>query len=413
MVKIKDLYLEIIKDSRGEDTLKATIQSGGFSASSSIPKGKSRGEKEAMLLPIEKVVINFEKIKPLIINQNFVSIKDFDDFLINLDGTPNKKKLGGNLTLVLSQAFARLISKTNQKELYQTLEEEFFILNPALEMKIKNNPYPYFFFNLLNGGKHAPYGPYIQEYLIIPQTINPKESLSLAIEFFQNLKIFIIQNYSQVKFGDEGGALLPSNDYKEPLEIFSKIRKQMNLEEKILFGLDVAASSFYNKEEKRYHLAPGYELTSKDLLNLYLELNNQYSFFSLEDPFEENDFESFSKITKEIGERVLIIGDDLTATNKEILKKAIDKNSINSLIIKPTQIGTVSETLITIGLAHREGIKPIISHRSAETDDDFIADLAIATKAYGLKAGAPQPLERMVKYKRVIQIFNFKFPIFK
>lgn len=403
MPKIEDIQLNIIKDSRGEDTLEATMIGEKIAASSNIPKGKSRGEKEAAMVSPEKALINFKRIKPSILNQSFNSLFDFDNFLIDLDQTKNKQNLGGNLTLVLSQAFAKFLSKYKQKELWQTLEEEFFILNPALEKTLTFSP-PLFFFNLLNGGKHAPYGPYIQEYLIIPQTNDPKKSLSLAIEFLQNLKIYIIQNYSQCNFGDEGGVLIPSNDYEEPLQIFKKIRSQMKLEEEISFGLDVAASSFYNKEEKTYHLVPARTLNSAGLLETYLSLNEKYNLFSLEDPFEENDFESFRDLKQKIGEGTLIIGDDLTVTNKEILNNAVENDAINGIIIKPTQIGTVTETLQTIGLAHRKGIKSIISHRSAETTDDFIADLTIATRAFGLKAGSPQNPERVVKYKRVINI---------
>ncbi|MGC8880756.1 MAG: hypothetical protein ACP5OX_00525 [Minisyncoccia bacterium] len=411
MVKIEEIKLEIIKDSRNENTLQATIKSGNFTATSSIPKGKSRGEKEVFLAPIDKVLLNFEKIKFQILNHSFSSLFDFDKFLINLDGTLNKQNLGGNLTLVLSQAFAKLLAQLKQKELWQILEEEFFILNPSLEQNLsKNKKAPYFFFNILNGGQHAPYGPYIQEYLIIPLTNNPYQSLVTATEFFQNLKIYITQRYAQCQTGDEGGALLPENDYEQPLKIFEQIKNEMKnknrLEIDIAFGLDIAASSFYRPEEKNYHLAPGLSLTNSELLEIYQYLSDFYHLFSIEDPFEENDFESFGELNKKIGERTLIIGDDLTVTNKEILHKAIEKNSLGAVIIKPTQIGTITETLETIGLAQRKGIKTIISHRSAETMDDFIADLAVATKAFGLKAGAPQTPERVVKYKRVIQIFK-------
>ena len=407
MPKIEDIQLNIIKDSKGEDTLKAVMTTENISACSSVPKGKSRGEKEAAVVSIEKVLMNFEKIKPKILNQSFNCLFDFDNFLIDLDQTKNKQNLGGNLTLVLSQTFARFLSLYKQKELWQTLEEEFFILNPALEKTLTFSP-PLFFFNLLNGGKHAPYGPYIQEYLIIPQTNSPQKSLSLAIEFLQNLKIYIIQNYSQCNFGDEGGVLIPSNDYEEPLKIFKEIISKMDSEIEISFGLDVAASSFYHKEEETYHLAPSRTLSSQELLETYLDLNKKYNLFSLEDPFEENDFESFKNLKQKIGERTLIIGDDLTVTNSQILNQAAQNDAISGIIIKPTQIGTITETLQTIGLAHRKGIKAIISHRSAETTDDFIADLAIATRAYGLKSGSPQNPERVVKYKRVISILNNK-----
>jgi len=190
------------------------------------------------------------------------------------------------------------------------------------------------------------------------------------------------------------------------LEIFSQIRKELKLEKDIGFSLDVAASSFYNKETKDYGLLPTRNFSSGELLEIYKGLNKKYQLCSLEDPFEENDFENFQKITSLFSRKTIIIGDDLTVTNPKLLAKAAEQKAISGIIIKPTQIGTITETLKTIALAHQKQIKIIISHRSAETLDDFIADLTVASGAWGLKAGAPQPEERMVKYRRVISIIN-------
>ena len=405
MIKIDEIGLRIIKDSRNEDTLEATMKSGPFEVSSNIPKGKSRGEREAYLVDVQTALKNFEKIKPVILKQNFESLIDFDYFLLQLDGTDNKKNLGGNLTLVLSQTFARLVAKTQGLELWQYLREELLIIAPELKNTLKKGT-PYFLFNLINGGQHAPYGPKIQEYLLVPKIDNPRVSLELAEIFFAGLKEYFLKEYGENKFGDEGGLLISENNYEKPLEVFSQVRKELKLEKDVGFSLDAAASSFYHKETKNYGLLPTQKFSSKELREVYQELNKKYHLISVEDPFEENDFENFQKITSLFTRKTIIIGDDLTVTNPKLLAKAATEKAIAGIIIKPTQIGTITETLKTIALAHQKQIKIIVSHRSAETLDDFIADLTVASNAWGLKAGAPQPEERMVKYRRVISIIN-------
>jgi len=424
MFKIDDIKLKIIKDSRGEDTLEAVMKSGPFEVSSSIPKGKSRGEREAYLVDPQTALTNFEKIKTGLLKQSFESLIDFDNCLSKTDGTDNKKNLGGNLTLVLSQAFARLAAKTQGLKLWQYLREELFAIAPELKNTLKKISSPFFLFNLINGGQHAPYGPKIQEYLLVPKIDNPRVSLELAEIFFAGLKEYFLKEYGENKFGDEGGLLMPENNYEKPLEVFSQVRKELKLEKDVGFSLDAAASSFYHKETKNYGLLPTQKFSSKELREIYQELNKKYHLISVEDPFEENDFENFQKITslftrKTIilsgarnkvlpsrARQVLIIGDDLTVTNPKLLAKAATEKAISGIIIKPTQIGTITETLKTIALAHQKQIKIIVSHRSAETLDDFIADLTVASNAWGLKAGAPQPEERMVKYNRIIEILS-------
>lgn len=406
MFKIDDIQLKIIKDSRKEDTLEVIMKSNRDEASSSIPHGKSRGEREAYFVDVQTAYANFEKIKSLILEKDFESLNDFDQFLLKIDGTENKKNLGGNLILVLSQTFARLASKLEGLQLWQYLRQELIQLAPDLQNTFSEKEFsaPYFLFNLINGGQHAPYGPKIQEYLLIPQIKDPKVSLELAEQFFFKLKEFFLKIYGEIKFGDEGGLLIPENDYEKPLEIFSLIKKELNLEDKVGFGLDIAASSFYNPERKAYELLPLKYYLGEQLKEIYEVLNKKYNFISLEDPFEQNDWNNFQQLTSSFNGKTIIIGDDLTVTNPQLLTKAINEKAISGIIIKPTQIGTITETLKTIILAHQNQLKIIVSHRSAETLDDFIADLAIASKAWGLKAGAPQTEERMVKYKRVIQI---------
>jgi len=408
MIKIGEITLKIIKDSRQDDTLEAIMKSGSFEVSSSIPKGKSLGEREACLVNPQDALLNFEKIKPELLKQNFESNLDFDNFLLRLDGTDNKRNLGGNLTLVLSQAFARLVSSIKELELWQYLRKILLELSPDLKDRLNKLTPPFLLFNLINGGQHAPSGPKIQEYLLVPQTNNPRVSLEIAEIFFAGLKEYFLKEYGENKFGDEGGLLIPESNYEKPLEIFSQIRKELKLEKEVGFSLDVAASSFYDKTIKGYRLFLDKSVSSEELLDIYRALNKKYHLISVEDPFEENDFESFKKITALFGKKTIIIGDDLTVTNPKLLVKAAEQKAISGIIIKPTQIGTITETLKTVAFAHQKQIKIIISHRSAETLDDFIADLAVASNAWGLKAGAPQPEERMVKYKRVIEILKHK-----
>jgi len=397
-MKIDNIILKIVPDSRGQETLKATMKSGNIEVSSSIPQGKSKGEKEAFVLEPHTASRKFEMIKGQVTDVEFSGLKDFDNYLLRLDGTENKSNLGGNLILVLSQAFCRLMAKSEGIELWQYLEKQLTVS--------KEKEAPYFLFNLINGGKHAIYGPKIQEYIIVPQVDNPKVSLEVAQIFFAGLKEYFKKEYEENKFGDEGGLLISEDNYEKPLKILNQIKKELNLENKIKFSLDIAASSFYDKEKQVYLLEKDKSFSKGELREIYKKIILKYDILSIEDPFEEKDWESFQRLTSEVGDKAIIIGDDLTVTNPELVKKAIEMKAISGVIIKPTQIGTISETLETIDLANKHNLKIVISHRSAETNDHFIADLAWASRAWGLKAGAPNQEERMVKYNRIIKIYE-------
>ena len=397
-MRIDDIILKIVLDSRKQETLKAIMKSGNIEVSSSVPQGKSKGEKEAYVLEPHSAIRRFEMIKNQIIDIEFSGLKEFDNYLLRIDGTENKTNLGGNLILVLSQTFCHLIAKSEGLALWQYLEKQLSI---SSEKKA-----PHLLFNLINGGKHAAYGPKIQEYMIVPQVDDPKVSLEVAQIFFAGLKEYFKKEYGENKFGDEGGLLIPEDNYEKPLKILNQIKKELNLENKIKFSLDVAASSFYNKKEQVYLLEKDKSFSKEELGQIYKKLISEYDILSLEDPFEENDWESFQKLTSEVGDKAIIIGDDLTVTNPKLLKKAIETKAITGVIVKPTQIGIISETLKTIDLANKYDLKIVISHRSAETDDHFISDLAWASRAWGLKAGAPNQEERMVKYNRMIKIYE-------
>ena len=278
-MKIDDIILKIISDSRGKETLKATIKSGNIEVSSSVPQGKSKGEKEAYVLEPHSAIRKFEIIKNQIIDIEFSNLKEFDNYLLRLDGTKNKSNLGGNLILVLSQAFCRLMAKSEEIELWQYLEKQLTVS--------KEKKAPHFLFNLINGGKHAIYGPKIQEYMIVPQVDDPKVSLEVAEIFFAGLKEYFKKEYGENKFGDEGGLLIPKGDYEESLKILEQIKKELNLEDRIKFSLDVAASSFYDKEKRAYLLEEDKSFSKEELSEIYKKIILKYDILSLEDPFED------------------------------------------------------------------------------------------------------------------------------
>ena len=314
-MRIDDIFLKIIFDSRRQKTLKATMKSGNIEVNSSIPQGKSTGEGEVYILEPYSVIRKFEMIKDKIIDVEFSNLKDFDNYLLRLDGTENKSNLGGNLILVLSQTFCRLAAKLENLELWQYLETQ---LSVSIEKKV-----PFFLFNLINGGKHAVYGPKIQEYMIVPQVDDPKISLEVAQVFFTGLKEYFKKEYGENKFGDEGGLLIFDDDYEKPLKILNQIKKELNLEDKVKFSLDIAASSFYDKEKQIYLLEKDKGFTKEELGEIYKKIISEYDIFSLEDPFEEKDWESFQKLVFDAGNKTVIIGDDLTVTNPEMVKKLV------------------------------------------------------------------------------------------
>lgn len=397
-MRIDDIFLKIILDSRGQETLQASMRSGNREAVSSVPQGKSKSRQEAAVLEARTAVRKFALIKDKIAGAEFIDLAEFDAYLAMLDNTPDKSRLGGNLLLVLSQVFCRLQAQEQNLELWQYLAAELEISEEATA--------PFFLLNLINGGKHAPYGPQPQEYLIIPQTANPQEAWDMAQTFFQKLQDKFQKKYVANQFGDEGGLLIPSDDYEEPLRLLKETRDNLGWQEKVRFALDMAASSFYRGAEKDYELEKGKFFSGAALAEIYERWADEYGICSIEDPFMEEDWAGFADLNKRLAGRTEIIGDDLTATNPKLVEKAAAARAVSGMIIKPTQIGSVSETLRAIKTARENNLKIIISHRSAETADHFIADLAWASRAWGLKAGAPMPEERVVKYKRMMAIYH-------
>lgn len=370
-MKIEDIKLKIIPDSRGKDTLEATLRSGNLEASASVPSGKSTGATEVAVLPPQQALTKLSWLISQLKDHQFATLDQFDGMLITLDGTPNKQSLGGNLILVLSMAFARLLAKDANLELFEFLAR----ISGTKEIKM-----PLCFFNLINGGLHAENSLPFQEYLLIPQTNSPKESLEIVNRAIELLEEKIQKEYGRVRHGDEGGFAIPSND---PLQ---GLRLLQNIEGKL--GLDVAASTMAEKQS----------------IEFYKSIVEKFPILSIEDPYPEEDWDDFSKITAELGDKIWIIGDDLLTTNVSRIKSAYERKAANAVLIKPNQIGTITETIQAVNLAKSYGWKIVVSHRSGETMDTFIADLAVGVGADGLKSGCPLQKERLVKYQRLVEI---------
>ena len=418
--KITKIITEEIKDSRGNPTIKVTVftcppleGAEDVFDSFSVPSGASTGVHEAHELRdpepeqtlngtgpdgkggMKKVIWNIENIiAPVLVGQNVLNQEEIDRLMIKLDGTKNKDNLGGNAMIGVSIACAKVAAKVSSLETFEylrTLKE----IKPSRKI-------PYLYINLINGGKHAKDNLAFQEYHIVPDIDYVNEAVEIGIKIQNTLKEMIMKELGEesVILGDEGGFAPKISDIRKPLEYLSRAIKENGLKGKVRLALDVAASSFY---KDGMYKVDGKNITKEELMKIYSDLIVEFDLLSIEDAFGEEDFGSFRKL-KENNKGLLVVGDDLTVTNALLLEKAIKEKSINAMIIKPNQIGTLSETLETMRLARENDIELIVSHRSGETDDDFIADLAYAFGCFGLKSGAPSKPERKVKYDRLIKI---------
>lgn len=387
-MKISNIELKIIQDSRGENTLEATMASGGLTAVSSVPSGKSKGKLEMFSIDPQIALPKLGKIKNEILNIDFSAVSEFDNFLKKLDDTSNKSNLGGNLILVLSVCFTKLFAKFNNLQTYQLIAR---ILGKNPEK------FPFLFFNLIGGGLHAQDSLPFQEYILVTKFETPSKGLEYARMTVEKLKLDISKNFGEGGHGDEGTFSIKSSDPILGLEVLSR-----NLDDQsVSLALDVAGSSFYNNGE--YRIGEKVFNTTQ-MLDLYQNLSVKFPLMSIEDPFSEDDKRGFVQICQILKDKVWIIGDDLTVTNKDLIQKAVVEKQVTGVIIKPNQIGSVSETLESIKLAQSYNLKIIVSHRSGETNDDFIADLAFGVSADGLKSGAPTQPQRLAKYNRLIEI---------
>ena len=406
--KIEKILAEEIKDSRGNPTIKVTVWAGDKFDSFSVSSGASTGSHEAHELRdmdgkgVKNAIgkVN-DVIAPALVGQDVFNQEKIDEIMIKLDGTSNKDNFGGNSMIGVSIACAKTAAKVANKEVYQYLRTLAEILPRGGRGKPSRKT-PYLFMNLIEGGKHTDSGLAFQEYHIVPQIEDAKEAVDIAITVQNTLREIIMKDLGEesVILGDEGGFAPKTIDIEKPLVYLSEALKKNNLQDKVRLALDVAALSFY---DNGLYKVSGKSISKEELMTIYDSLIKEFNLLSIEDPFHEEDFESFGKLKKQ-HPNFLVVGDDLTVTNPILLKSAIKNSSINSMIIKPNQIGTLSETLETMKLARENNIELIVSHRSGETDDDFIADLAFAFNCFGLKSGSPKKPERMLKYDRLIKI---------
>lgn len=401
-IPITQVSAEEIKDSRGNPTLKVKITAGESEGEFSVPSGASTGAREAHELrdPDGKgIKAALDKVNtiiaPALIGKNVLDQEGIDNALQILDGTEDKSNLGGNAMIGASIAAAVAAAKARGQEVFEYLGN-YLGASPRR---------PRLYMNLINGGKHAAGGAAFQEYILVPDTEDPKEAVAIGMRVQNTLKEIISEKYGaeSLIYGDEGGFAVKASDVREPLRMLRDAVKQNGLENEVRLALDVAANSFYMGGD---YIIAGEKISKEALLQIYKELADEFNLLSIEDPFEEEDFESFAKLRAERPE-LLVVGDDLTVTNAARLAQAVEKKSINAMIIKPNQIGTLTETIETIKEARASGVEIIVSHRSGETQDTFIADLAVASGAFGLKAGAPSRPERLRKYDRLINIFHY------
>ncbi len=408
MLTIKDIHALEVMDSRGNPTIQASvILSDNTKASAIVPSGASTGKREALelrdndktrflgkgvLRACENVnsVIKHHLIGLEAINQAFV-----DERLRALDGTPNYANLGANAVLGVSMALARASAKALNLPLYRYLGGANALTLPVPML------------NIINGGTHANNSIDFQEYMIMPLGFESfKEALRASAEVYHTLKKLLDGKNQLTSVGDEGGFAPNFNNNVEPLEAISQAIEKAGykLGEEIVLALDVASSELVD-ENFNYHLKGENKiLDSHELVAYYKELVAKYPIVSIEDGLSEDDWEGWAFLSKELGRQIQLVGDDLFVTNANILQKGIEKNIANAILIKPNQIGTVSETLETIRLAKHHAYQCVMSHRSGESEDSFIADFAVALNTGEIKTGSTARSERIAKYNRLLEI---------
>ena len=405
MAKIKSVKGRQVFDSRGNPTVEAEIfLDDGSSASAISPSGASTGAFEAHELrdkdknrflgkSVKKAVENInKKIGSSLKGLDPADQSKIDKVLLDLDGSENKKNLGANATLAVSLANSKSAALSVKKPLYKNLGKSFSLPNPLM--------------NIINGGAHADNDLKIQEFMIRPDSAkNFMDAVEKCFLVIQNLKSLLKSKKMLTNVGDEGGFAPSINTNEEALElIVNSIEKsKLTPGKDVVICLDVAANELINKEGQ-YTIQSSNFSSVDDVVSYYKKLTSNYPIKSIEDPFAEEDWESWKKITAEIGKNVQIVGDDLFVTNSKRLKKGIDNKSANSILVKPNQIGTLSETLEVVKMAKKANFNTIISHRSGDTEDTFIADLAVATESSQIKTGSLARSERVAKYNRLLRI---------
>ena len=418
MKKISKVSSREILDSRGNPTVEVDVSlSDGSNGRAAVPSGASTGTHEAMELRdgdrsrflgkgVLRAVTNVtDIIGPAVVGMNAGNQRELDEALINLDGTENKSSLGANSILGVSMASCRAAAASAGVSLFQHLSDGNATLLPIPMM------------NILNGGQHADNNVDIQEFMIFPVGAGSfAEALRMGTETFHHLKAVLKSKGLSTSVGDEGGFAPSLSSNEEALEMILEATEKTgySIGSDLVLALDVAASEIY--KNGIYHLeSEGKALSAEELIDYYISLVKKYPIVSIEDGLAEDDWEGWQKLNTALGSKVQIVGDDLTVTNTVRLQRAIDEQVMNAILIKLNQVGTVSETINTIRLARKNGLATIVSHRSGETEDTFIADFSVAMGAGQMKTGSASRSERICKYNQLLRIeeelgSNAKFP---
>lgn len=403
-MKITNIKAREILDSRGNPTVEVDVTlENNMMARAAVPSGASTGEREALEMRDNdknrfggKGVLNTvknvnERIKPVIVGMDVFDQYSIDTAMLELDGTKTKSNLGANAILGVSMACLKAAAKAKNIPLYKYVGEGTTLPVPMM--------------NILNGGAHADNKLDFQEFMIIPQRDTIHERVRVGSEVFHALKKVLNERKLSTGVGDEGGFAPDLNSNTEGFELIMEAIKKAGYEpgKDVKLAIDVAASEFY--QDGKYNLVgEGRSLTTDELIDFYKELVSKYPIISIEDPVDENDWEGFAKITRELGDKIQLVGDDLFVTNKECLQKGINMKAGNAILLKVNQIGSITETLETIKLAKENGYKTIISHRSGETEDTTIADLAVGLDLGQIKTGSMSRTDRICKYNQLMRI---------
>lgn len=407
MSVVRRIKARRILDSRGFPTVQADVTlAGGICASAAVPSGASTGSHEALELrdggreylgkDIKKALKNIAKIEKLLKGFSIYDLQKIDRMMIAADGTENKSKLGANAMLAVSMAAARAGALQSDAALYKYIRKVY-------GLKHKNYILPAPMLNIINGGKHADSGIDVQEFMIVPTGIKKfGESLRASVEIYHHLKKLLKSKNHIISVGDEGGFAPKIARHNNVLKmIMDAIRKAGYGKKQISLALDCAASEFYSGGSYKFE---NRKSDYKRLTRIYAGWVKKYPIISIEDPLSEDDWQGWKYLTAKLGSEIKIIGDDLFVTSCKRLAYGIENKSANAILIKLNQIGTVSETMEVIANAQNNGFSTVISHRSGETEDTFIADLAVAVNAGAIKTGAPARSERTCKYNRLLRI---------
>jgi len=416
MATIKNIYAHEIIDSRGYPTIEGTLTlSDDRVVKTSVPSGTSVGKHEALELRdgdstrfdgmgvLKAVALINEQIGPKLKNVSALKQKDIDGWLINADGTKNKSKLGGNTTLTISQLITKAAALSQGVPLFKYINDLYKSLFKQ-EIKIAKIPSP--IFNIINGGKHANNNLEIQEFQVIPSSsLSFEKAYRLGVELYHELMRVLEYRNANISVGEEGGFAPNFPKNIDALEAINETisRKKLKPGVDVFLGMDIAASHFF--EGQRYKLKESEKpMSTKEFIDFILNMIKNYAFLVLEDPINEDDFKDWKKLNELISKEIFLVGDDFLVTNKERLVKAIEEKACNTILIKPNQIGTITETLDVVYTAKKGNFSTIVSHRSGETNDDFISDFAVAVQSDFVKFGAPSRGERVAKYNRLWQI---------